>query len=146
MIEEVRAALAELGERPYEIAGFVWMQGWNDMVSRDAVAEYEDNLVNFATDVRAEFGLPELPFVVGELGNGGPAEAGGGMHAFREAQRRGVGRLPRAVFVLTQEFARPKEASPNVGHGHHWFGNAESYFLIGDALGRAMLKLQAGEG
>lgn len=146
MIEEVRAALVELGERPYEIAGFVWMQGWNDMVSRDAVAEYEDNLVNFATDVRAEFRLPELPFVVGELGNGGPAEAGGGMHAFREAQRRGVERLARAVFVPTQEFARPKDLSPNVGHGHHWFGNAESYFLIGDALGRAMLNLQAGEG
>lgn len=27
------------------------------------------------------------------------------------------------------------------GHGHHWYGNAESYFLIGDALGRAMVQL-----
>jgi hypothetical protein len=36
---------------------------------------------------------------------------------------------------------RPAKESPNVGHGHHWFGNAESYFLIGDALGRALLRL-----
>lgn len=44
-------------------------------------------------------------------------------------------------FVSTTEFARPKEKSPNVGHGHHWFGNAESYILVGDALGKAMLEL-----
>ena len=48
------------------------------------------------------------------------------------------------LFVKTSDFARPKEKSPNVGHGHHWFGNAESYFLIGDALGRAMLSLHDG--
>ena len=27
------------------------------------------------------------------------------------------------------------------GYGHHWFGNAESYFLIGDALGEGMKSL-----
>ena len=32
MVEEVRAALADLGDQKYEIAGFVWQQGWNDMV------------------------------------------------------------------------------------------------------------------
>ena len=44
-------------------------------------------------------------------------------------------------FISTTAFARPKEQSPNVGHGHHWFGNAESYFLIGDALGKGMVNL-----
>ena len=44
-------------------------------------------------------------------------------------------------FVKTTAFARPKDESPNVGHGHHWFGNAESYFLIGDALGAEMIRL-----
>jgi hypothetical protein len=145
MLAEVRAALAELGQRHYEIAGFAWMQGWNDMVSREAIAEYEVNLVNFVSDVRAALGVPELPFVIGELGNGGAAEAGGSMHEFRAAQRRGAERLGHTAFVPTQEFARAKELSPNVGHGHHWFGNAESYFLIGDALGRAVLELQGGK-
>jgi len=36
MIEEARAALAELGDQKYEIAGFVWQQGWNDMCTLDA--------------------------------------------------------------------------------------------------------------
>ena len=28
------------------------------------------------------------------------------------------------------------EDSPNPGHGHHEFGNAETYFLVGDASGK----------
>ena len=75
MIREVREALAELNGRPYELAGFVWMQGWNDMVSKPAIAEYADNLVNLAKDLRAEFKSPNLPIVIGELGNGGPRQA-----------------------------------------------------------------------
>jgi hypothetical protein len=58
-----------------------------------------------------------------------------------DAQRSGAEKIENALFVLTQDFARPRELSPNVGHGHHWYGNAESYFLIGDALGEAMKRL-----
>ncbi len=36
---------------------------------------------------------------------------------------------------------RPAKESPNTGHGHHEFGNAETYFLVGDALGKGMVKL-----
>jgi hypothetical protein len=36
---------------------------------------------------------------------------------------------------------REPEDSPNTGHGHHWFGNAESYLRIGKALGEATVKL-----
>jgi len=50
------------------------------------------------------------------------------------------------AFVKTTDFARPRDESPNVGHGHHWFGNAESYFLIGDAMGHAMKRLLSGSG
>lgn len=45
------------------------------------------------------------------------------------------------AFVPTREFVRRPEDSPNPTHGHHEFGNAETYFLVGDALGRAMVKL-----
>ncbi len=141
MIEEVRAALAELEDRKYEIVGFVWMQGWNDMCTKPAIPEYADNLVNLAKDIRAEFKTPDLPVVIGELGNGGPARPGSSMAAIREAQEAGTKQIRNAVFVETHGFARPKEMSPNVGHGHHWFGNAESYFLVGDALGKAMIDL-----
>lgn len=141
MIAETREALAELDGRPYELVGFVWMQGWNDMVSEPAITEYADNLVNLAKDLRTEFKSPRLPIVIGELGNGGPAQGGSGMQKFREAQQVGSERIADAKFVVTHPFARPAELSPNRGHGHHWFGNAESYFLVGDALGNAMLEL-----
>jgi len=140
MIEEVRAALAELGDQKYEIAGFVWQQGWNDMCTGPAIPEYAQNLVNLAHDIRKEFKVPDLPVVVGELGNGGPV-TNGPMFEFRKAQEAGTKQIKNAIFVKTTDFARPAELSPNSGHGHHWFGNAESYFLIGDALGKGMQKL-----
>ncbi|MFP6658205.1 MAG: sialate O-acetylesterase, partial [Pirellulales bacterium] len=122
---------------------FVWFQGWNDMFNDQARAEYEQNLVNLIKDIRNHFSRADLPVVIGELGNGGP-KAGANMMAIRQAQAAAAARpefKSTVSFVRTAQFARPREQSPNVGHGHHWFGNAESYFLIGDALGRAMIEL-----
>lgn len=45
------------------------------------------------------------------------------------------------IYVPTHDFVRKAEDSPNVGHGHHEFENAETYFLVGEALGKGMLKL-----
>ncbi len=140
MVEEVRTALAELGEQKYEIEGFVWQQGWNDMVTKPAIPEYAQNLVNLVKDLRKEFKVPDMPVVVGELGNGGPVKSGD-MFEFRKAQEKGTKQIKNALFIKTTDFARPAELSPNTGHGHHWFGNAESYFLIGDALGEGMKSL-----
>ncbi len=152
MLAEIHQALANLDtEFPraaaggYHLAGFVWFQGWNDMVDDMAVAQYEDNLVCLINDIRHDLREPRLPFVIGELGNGGP-KAGKNMLAIRAAQKAAasrpeVGRY--TAFVSTTAFARPARLSPNVGHGHHWFGNAESYFLIGDAMAHAMIKLHA---
>ena len=44
--------------------------------------------------------------------------------------------------VETIDFVRKASESPHPGHVHHESGNAETYFLIGDALGKAMLTLQ----
>ncbi|MCP4126428.1 MAG: sialate O-acetylesterase, partial [Gammaproteobacteria bacterium] len=40
----------------------------------------------------------------------------------------------------TRNFFRPKEESPS-GQGYHWNSNAETYYLIGEGLGRSMLEL-----
>jgi len=141
MIEEIYAALGKLNYDNYELEGFVWMQGWNDMCTKPAIPEYADNLVNLAKDIRKEFNAPELPFIVGELGNGGPTKKPGSMADIRKEQREGTKRIQNAVFVETADFARPNKLSPNIGHGHHWFGNAESYFLVGDALAKAAIEL-----
>lgn len=46
-----------------------------------------------------------------------------------------------ALFIKTTDFTRPAELSPCPTHGHHWFANAESYFLIGEAAGEGMKSL-----
>lgn len=140
MLEETHAALAELKKGSYELCGFIWMQGWNDMSSKPAIPEYAQNLVNLVKDIRKEFNTPNLPVVIGELGNGGP-KASGSMKEFRKAQKAGAEKISNAIFVETTSCARPKELSPNTGHGHHWYGNAESYFLVGEELGKGMLKI-----
>jgi Carbohydrate esterase, sialic acid-specific acetylesterase len=150
MIAEVREALAKMEtEFPatrgcgFELAGLVWYQGWNDGVNKTAVQEYEQNLVNLVRDVRAEFKLPKLPVAVGEL-TGPWVKAEGAWDALRKAQAAAAARTEFAgnvIFVPTHDFVRKPEDSPNPGHGHHEFGNAETYFLVGDALGQGMLKL-----
>jgi hypothetical protein len=140
MVEEIRAALADLGDQKYEIAGFYWQQGWNDMCTPQAIPEYAQLLVNLVSDLRKEFNVPNMPVVVGELGNGGPVTEGA-MFEFRKAQEEGTKQIKNAVFIKTTDFARAAELSPCPTHGHHWFANAESYFLIGEAAGEGMKSL-----
>jgi len=153
MIAEIREALDHLktdfpayDEAGYELAGCVWYQGWNDGVDPiNAVPEYEQNLVNLIQDVRQELDAPHLPFVVGEL-TGPWVEAPDAWAALRQAQANAAARPEfrgSVLFVETHDFVRPPEESPNPGHGHHEFGNAETCFLVGNALGRGMVTLLA---
>lgn len=52
----------------YELAGFVWFQGWNDMISNHYTAQYSNNMIRFIQDVRKDLDAPKLPFIVGVLG------------------------------------------------------------------------------
>ncbi|MDX1968903.1 MAG: sialate O-acetylesterase [Planctomycetaceae bacterium] len=104
MIEHVKRVLADPQRvcpaydpaAGYEISGFVWLQGWNDMVDGhvyphpkqgDATprfASYSDCLSHFIRDVRHDLSAPQMPFVIGVMGVGG-AKAGADVVAFREA-------------------------------------------------------------
>jgi len=150
MLTEIRAALAHLKsdfpsyDGDDELAGFVWYQGWNDGCDpQRAVPQYEQNLVNFITDVRKDLNAPCLPFVIGEL-TGPWVEAPGEWATLRKAQAAAATRPEfrgSVLFVETHDFVRTPGDSPNPGHGHHEFGNAETYFLVGDALGKGMKTL-----
>ena len=153
MITEVREALANLKRDfpsydggSYELAGFVWYHGWNDGVDpKNAVPQYEQNLVNLIGDVRKEFKTPNLPVVIGEL-TGPWVAAPGAWATLRMAQRKAAERPEfkgSVLFVETHDFVKKPEDSPNPGHGHHEFGNAETYLLVGDALGKGMKTLLA---
>lgn len=89
MIEHVKSVLADIkhvvpsyeSAQGYELAGFAWFQGWNDMVdsgtypNRDKSGGYDaygDAMVHFIRDVRKDLNAPKLPFVIGVLGVGGP--------------------------------------------------------------------------
>ena len=151
MLADVRLALANLKAdfpaydgQAYELAGFVWYQGWNDGVDpKNAVPEYEQNLVNLIKDVRKDLKAPNLPVVIGEL-TGPWVQAPGAWDKLRKTQAAAAARAEfknTVLFVETHDFVRPAKDSPNPNHGHHEFGNAETYFLVGDALGKGMVKL-----
>ncbi len=151
MIQQVRDALANLAMefpalegRTAELAGFVWYHGWNDGVNpRTAVPAYETNLVNLIHDVRRDLRAPALPVVVGEL-TGPWVNAPAEWTRLRQAQAAAAARPEFAgtvTFVSTHDFVRRAEDSPNPTHGHHEFGNAETYLLVGQALGEGMRML-----
>ena len=70
-------------EQGYELAGVVWFQGWNDLVDggfyrnrgkQGGYSKYSQLLSNFIRDIRKDLSTPDLPFVIGVLGVGGPTE------------------------------------------------------------------------
>jgi alpha-galactosidase len=88
MAEHVKKVLADIKQvhpdydpkQGYELAGFVWFQGWNDMVASHEYPHpdkpgryglYSDLLAHFIRDVRKEFDAPKMPFVIGVMGVGG---------------------------------------------------------------------------
>jgi hypothetical protein len=150
LLETVRKVLANLKEEfpaydgaGFELSGLVWWHGWNDGCDpKNAVPEYEKNLVNLIRDLRKDLGVPRLPVVVGEL-TGPWVEVGGEGGELRKAQAAAAARPEFAgdvAFVETHDFVRKEEDSPG-GWPCHEFDNAETYFLVGDALGKAMAKL-----
>jgi alpha-galactosidase len=142
----VKAALSDIrnlvpgSDGRYELAGFGWHQGWNDRINDKFNAEYEANLCHFIRDMRKDLGAPALPFVIAETGMTGPEEKHPRALALMDAQAA-VARRPEfkggVAFVGTRAFWRPAAESPSQ-QGYHWNSNAETYYLIGEAMGGAM--------
>ena len=91
MMEHVDKVLADIGriypdydpKVGHELAGFVWFQGWNDMVDQGTYPDrgqpggydlYSELMTKFIRDVRKDLSSPELPFVIGVIGVGGSTE------------------------------------------------------------------------
>jgi Carbohydrate esterase, sialic acid-specific acetylesterase len=85
MIDHVKKVLADPkrvcpeydAKDGYELAGFVWLQGFNDLVDGttypgpDQPGKYDvysDLLAKFIRDVRKDLSAPKMPFVIGVLG------------------------------------------------------------------------------
>lgn len=87
MMQHVKGVLANPGkvcpsynaDDGYDLAGFVWFQGFNDKINTrlyngegdEKYALYSELLAHFIRDVRKELEAPKMPFVIGVMGMGG---------------------------------------------------------------------------
>lgn len=102
MITHVKSVLSDVKKHHpaydpaagYELAGFVWFQGWNDMIddgtypNRDKPGGYDQHtwlLENLIRDVRKDLNAPKMPAVIGVMGIGG-VNAEGNIGNFQKAQ------------------------------------------------------------
>jgi alpha-galactosidase len=166
MLEEVRGTLGDLkthfpalAGRRTELAGFVWFQGWNDMIDATATAEYATNLGHLIRDVRKDLKAPALPVVVGQMGVDGVA-ANANVQRFKDAQAAGVATpefkgnvaLVRTdVFwdaeadaVFRKGWRENLEAWNRVGsdYPYHYLGSPRTMLAIGRGLGEAAVALR----
>jgi alpha-galactosidase len=167
MLEEVNSTLASLTTlfpsyegQGYELAGFVWFQGWNDMIDDVATAEYAVNMAHFIRDVRKDLKVPNLPFVIGQMGIDGTQNVNAKMQKFKDAQaataalpefKGNVALVKTDVFwdqeadaVYKKGWRQNLEEWNTVGSDYpfHYLGSAKTLCRIGKALGEAMLALR----
>lgn len=171
MVAHVKEELADYenkfpqlkGYKP-EIAGFVWHQGFNDMVRGDyrenKYADYTRWTAILFDDLRQELNAPGLPVVIGELGTGGVEGRGD----FQVAQAN-IAKIPAfkgtVKFVPTAQY-QDKVALEMFEQGvwkqgeqgmakwltvgndrpYHYLGSGKWYFLKGVAFGQAMVELE----
>ena len=166
-IAHVNDVLANLKEhfpgydekRGYELAGFVFFQGWNDMIDGAQKAEkyatYTKRLGQLIQDIRKDLKAPKLPAIIGEMG------VGGKRGDFQAAQAA-VADLPElkgtVKAVATAEFWEPEVEKMvdegvwkgpdwvkfyNVGseRGYHYLGSAQMLYKIGKAFAGGMIEL-----
>jgi alpha-galactosidase len=127
----------------YELAGFGWHQGWNDRINPAFNAAYETNLVHLIHDVRRDLGTPNLPFVIATTGMKGWKEKDPRALSLMKAQLAVTNCAEfkgNVAVVDTRDIWREITNSPSA-QIYHWCRNAESYCLIGEAMGNAMLGL-----
>ncbi|MDB6154499.1 MAG: vgb 3 [Chthoniobacteraceae bacterium] len=105
MVEHVKMVLSDINRvvpdydatQGYELAGFAWFQGWNDLVDGSTYPNgekpggydgYSTAMAHFIRDVRRDLNAPTLPFVIGVLGVGGPtAEYGPDQHRYKASHQ-----------------------------------------------------------
>jgi hypothetical protein len=162
MLTEVQGTLSDpvrhfpkLSGHTPDLAGFVWFQGWNDMVDTRATAEYAVNLAHLIRDVRKDLKSPALPAVVVEMGVDG-LNPGTNIKRFKSAQAEGAA-LPEfkgnvtlvksdafwdteAEAVFKKGWREHLDEWNKVGSdwGYHYLGSARTHCAIGKACAEAL--------
>jgi autotransporter-associated beta strand protein len=138
----------------FEIAGFAWFQGWNDGLSYEThyANRYEANLVQLINQLRAYYEgrypgkiQAKAPFVVATCGFSGFAATGNRLKVANAQLAVGdPTKYPEFAgnvkSMETRGYWRTTEQS-NSKQDYHYWRNAETFMLVGDALGRGMIDL-----
>jgi alpha-galactosidase len=141
--------------RGYEIAGFGWWQGHKDGGEQGkglagvSALRYEKNLAHLINTLRQEFNAPKAPFIVATCGfNGGVGwEKGSSADTIFHAQMNVSDAKKHPEFAGnvkscdTRSFYRAPEISPR-NQSFHYHGNAETFMLVGESMGKAMLEMK----
>ena len=168
MMTEIETTLGEINTRfpqydgrGYEVAGFVWFQGWNDMYG-GLQDEYAKNMENFIRDIRKGLGVPNLPVAIGIMGQNGFKPAKGNMAIVKKAQasmnditdfKGNVKAIPTDIYWDKRaNEAYPKwrdnlEEWVKIGSDfpYHYLGSTITFTKIGRALAKTMLDLRRGK-
>jgi len=170
VVQGLRDAIAHLPDlvpgydnaQGYKIAGFFWNQGEHD-ASEKFAPEYAANLSNLIKDLRKEFDAPDMPAVVAVTGCFGRDYADLVQGKTTQEQKDSATKWWRMVqdaqvaisqqpefkgnvaTAETRDFWRPREEFGGSKQGIHWNSNGESYWLMGEAMGRSMMELLKGQ-
>jgi alpha-galactosidase len=158
---DLKTHFPALADRPTELAGFIWFQGWNDMIDATATAEYAVNLGHLIRDVRKDLKAPGLPVVVGEMGVDG-VNAGANIKKFKEAQAKGVAEFKEGVALVKTDVFWDTAAEAIFKKGwrehldewntvgsdypYHYLGSAKTMLAMGRAMGEAAVSLHKANG
>jgi len=141
VMDNLAESIPDYNGEPAELAGFVWFQGWNDQYN-GFEEHYQTNMANFIRDVRKELKSPNLPFVIGGMGQGGDKpmyksaiirKAQKATAEMEEFKKNNVRYVPTALYW--------RDGKQGDGE-YHYNGNAETFLLIGKAFGKAILEMQ----
>ena len=141
-----KTVLAELekhypGAKGYEVAGFFFWQGDKDRYNAAHASRYEQNLVHFIKTLRKDFNAPKAKFVCATLGQTKKGATGneGKILEAQLAVDGKSGKYPQFKGNVASVYSNPF-CHGGSSNGHYG-GNAETYMDIGEAMGRAMVKL-----
>ena len=164
-LTEIDQYVPNYNDRGYQLAGFVWFQGWNDMVNQDYTAAYTENMIHFIKDVRRDLTSEDLTFVIGQLGVGGvstpDSKPNPGRDRFKAAQAAAAD-LPEfagnVIVVKTDQYwdLTAQEVFSKGWKDHideweqvgsdypfHYLGSARTYCDIGGGFARALISLES---
>jgi alpha-galactosidase len=148
-LNNIKDALVDLAAqfpgKEIELTGFGWHQGVNDRSSEPLTREYEENMTDFINDMRSDLEAPDMRFVIGTTVTDPESVSYKGGILLQEQFNLADPELhpefvDNVAVVDTRPFWRDQSLSP-ARDNFHWNQNGESYYLVGESMGEAMITL-----